>query len=104
MLEEEEEITEPVVVNTEKQINENLNKNNLEFLNNPEFSLSDSGIDFLTKLFEIISEKVEKGVLDPNDMSTWSKYLASIGVDLSTLDPNNQEQLDNCLDMIKSCK
>lgn len=104
LLEEEEEITEPVVVNTEKQVNENLNKNNLEFLNNPEFSLSDSGIDFLTKLFEIISEKVEKGVLDPNDMSTWSKYLASIGVDLSTLDPNNQEQLDNCLDMIKSCK
>lgn len=104
LLEEEEEITEPVVVNTEKQINENLDKNNLEFLNNPEFSLSDSGIDFLTNLFEIISEKVEKGVLDPNDMSTWSKYLASIGVDLSTLDPNNQEQLDNCLDMIKSCK
>lgn len=104
LLEEEEEITEPVVVNTEKQVNENLDKNNLEFLNNPEFSLSDSGIDFLTNLFEIISEKVEKGVLDPNDMSTWSKYLASIGVDLSTLDPNNQEQLDNCLDMIKSCK
>lgn len=104
LLEEEEEITEPIVVNTEKQVNKNLDKNNLEFLNNPEFSLSDSGIDFLTNLFEIISEKVEKGVLDPNDMSTWSKYLASIGVDLSTLDPNNQEQLDNCLDMIKSCK